>query len=63
MSTFFIPYHIDWIRTKAGRNMPVNPEPVLVVEGGGNEHFVTDEGEVITGRIARPENEGKRKSA
>lgn len=48
---------IDWIRTTAGRNMPVNPEPVFVVEGGGTERFVTDEGEVITGRIARPEEE------
>ena len=37
--------------------MPVNPEPVFVVEGGGTERFVTDEGEVITGRIARPEEE------
>lgn len=48
---------IDWIRTKAGRNMPVNPEPVFVVEGGGNDRFVTDEGEVITGRVASPEEE------
>ena len=37
--------------------MPVDPEPVFVVEGGGNERFVTDEGEVITGRVARPEEE------
>ena len=46
---------IDWIRTTAGRNMPVDPEPVFVVEGGGNDRFVTDEGEAITGRVARPE--------
>ena len=48
---------IDWIRTTAGRNMPVDPEPVFVVEGGGNDRFVTDEGEAITGRVARPEEE------
>lgn len=48
---------IDWIRTTSGRNMPVNPEPVFVIEGGGRDSFVTDEGEVITGRIARPEEE------
>lgn len=48
---------IDWISTTAGRNMPVDPEPVFVVEGGGKDRFVTDEGEVITGRVARPEEE------
>ena len=48
---------IDWIRTTAGRNMPGDPEPVFVVEGGGNDRFVTDEGEAITGRVARPEEE------
>ena len=46
---------IDWIRTVAGKNMPVDPAPVFVIEGGGNDRFVTDEGEVITGRAARPE--------
>lgn len=48
---------IERVRTTNGRNMPVDPEPVFVIEGGGNERFVTDEGEVITGRIARPEEE------
>lgn len=50
---------IDWIRTVAGKNMPVDPAPVFVIEGGGNDRFVTDEGEVITGRIARPEEESR----
>lgn len=50
---------IDWISTTAGRNMPVDPEPVFVVEGGRKDCFVTDEGEVITGRIARPEEESR----
>ena len=50
---------IDWIKTVAGKNMPVDPAPVFVIEGGGNDRFVTDEGEVITGRVARPEEESR----
>ena len=46
---------IDWIATKEGRYMPVDPEPVFIVEGGGSDHFVTDEGEVLLGRPARLE--------
>lgn len=37
--------------------MPVDPEPVFVVEGAGKDRFVTDEGEVILGRRALPEEE------
>lgn len=41
---------IEWIRTTAGRSMPVDPEPVFVVEeDGGRERFITDEGEVVAG--------------
>lgn len=50
---------IDWIGTLAGKNMPVDPEPVYVIEGDGKDRFVTDEGEVITGRVARPEEESR----
>lgn len=50
---------IDWIRTTADRNMPVDPEPVFVIENDGRDRFVTDEGEVITGRAARPEEESR----
>lgn len=46
---------IEWVRTPAGRYMPVDPEPVLVIEGGGTDRFVTDEGAVLLGRLARPE--------
>ncbi|MCM1439659.1 MAG: hypothetical protein NC131_10755 [Roseburia sp.] len=46
---------MEWIRTKAGKSMPVDPDPVMVVEGEGRDRFVTDEGDVIIGRLARPE--------
>ena len=45
---------IDWMRTEDGRYIPVDPEPVFVIEGEGGELFYTDEGETITGRKARP---------
>lgn len=48
---------IDWITTTAGKSMPVNPEPVFVIERGGTDRFVTDEGVVILGRRALPEEE------
>ena len=48
---------LEWIRTTEGRSMPVDPEPVFVIEGQGTDSFITDEGEVITGRRARPEEE------
>lgn len=50
---------IDWIRTTAGKNMPVGPEPVFVIEGGGTDRFVTDDGAVILGRIATPAEESR----
>lgn len=37
--------------------MPIDPEPVFVIEGDGKDRFVTDEGAVIVGRRARPEEE------
>lgn len=48
---------IDWIITTAGKPMPVNPEPVFIIEGEGKDRFVTDEGEVILGRRALQEEE------
>lgn len=48
---------LEWIKTAAGKSMPVNPEPVFVIEGDGPDSFITDEGEVIRGRAARQEEE------
>lgn len=42
---------IEWIRTKTGKMMPVDPEPVFVATGG-KQTFVTDEGDIITGSIS-----------
>ena len=33
---------IDWILTRDGKNMPVNPEPVYVAVDEGRDVFVTD---------------------
>lgn len=49
---------IDWIRTPAGRSMPIDPEPVFVKEGDGGCHFITDEGEMISGREVPENGEG-----
>lgn len=46
---------IDWMRTEEGRYIPVDQEPVFVIEGDGQEHFYTEEEGVFTGRVARPE--------
>lgn len=46
---------IDWMRTEEGRYIPVDPEPVFVIEGEGADRFYTEEEGVLTGRQARPE--------
>ena len=49
---------IDRITTTEGKYMPVDPEPVFIIEGDGLDRFITDEGAVLLGRRARPEEEG-----
>ena len=46
---------IDWMRKPDGGYIPVDPEPVFVIEGEGAEQFYTEEEGVLTGRPARPE--------
>lgn len=48
---------IDWLRTAEGKYIPVDPEPVLVIEGEGNERFYSEEEGVLTGRQAEIEEE------
>ncbi|MBR0063898.1 MAG: hypothetical protein IJP67_07005 [Oscillospiraceae bacterium] len=48
---------IDWVTTAQARKMPVDEEPVFVIPGDGRDRFVTDEGEVILGRLASPDEE------
>ena len=35
---------IDWIRTAAGKSMPIDPEPVFVIEGDGKDLFSRTKG-------------------
>ena len=46
---------IDWMQTREGRYIPVDPEPVFVIEGDGGERFYAEEEGVITGRPATAE--------
>ena len=48
---------IDWITNLEGKQVPVDPDPVFVIEGDGREAFLDDMGATITGRQARPEEE------
>lgn len=44
---------IDWMPTEDGNFVPVDPEPVLVVEGEGDEHFYSEEDGILVGRQAK----------
>mgnify|MGYP001024549659 CR=1 FL=1 len=46
---------IDWVRTDSGRYIPVDLEPVFVIEGEGTERFYDEELGELTGRPAKPE--------
>ena len=49
---------IIWIRTTAGRMMPVDQKPVEYIPiQGGSRTFVTEEGSVVKGEL--PEVEGE----
>ena len=40
---------INWIRMRGGRLMPVNPEPVYIVDNAGPVIVVTDDGCIANG--------------
>ncbi len=46
---------IEWLRTDSGRSVPIDPEPIFIIENDGNERFYTDEGKTISGRQALPD--------
>ncbi len=49
---------IDWLRDPSGRCIPVDIDPVFVVEGDGADLFYIEDGAPpITGRVARSEEE------
>ncbi len=50
-------HEIDWTQDESGRFVPLDPEPVFVIEGDGNDKFYTGENAAIVGRIASPEEE------
>ena len=45
---------IDWITSLEGKRVPVDPDPVFVIEGGGRREFLDDMGATLIGRQAAP---------
>ncbi len=45
---------IDWVRRPDGRYIPVDLEPVFVIEGEGQDRFYDEEEGELIGRAARP---------
>lgn len=54
---------IDWVQTPDGNWVPLDPDPVLIIENGGTDRFFTDEGREIIGRRARLEERSIRTPA
>lgn len=42
---------IRWIKTKAGKLIPVNPDPTYLVDGNGTDIIVTEDGLIANGTI------------
>lgn len=49
---------IDFVTTQAGRHMPVEPRPVVIVPNRGADTFITRDGKMIRGQRALPRMEG-----
>ena len=41
---------VIWIRTGMGKKMPVDPEPVWVLQETGGDSYVMPDGSLVTGR-------------
>lgn len=55
----FCGQEIDWITSLEGKPVPVDPDPVFVIEDGGLDTFLDDMGATITGRRARTYEESR----
>ncbi len=53
----FCGQEIDWITSLEGKYIPVDPDPVFVIEDDGPDTFLDDMGATIMGRQAGPEEE------
>ena len=53
----FCGQEIDWITSLEGKRVPVDPDPVFVIEGDGPEMFLDDMGATMTRRQARRSEE------
>ena len=53
----FCGQEIDWITRLEGKPVPVDPDPVFVIEDDALDTFLDDMGETVTGRQAKPEEE------
>ena len=42
-----------------GQYIPIDVDPVFVIEGEGKERFIEDTGVAMIGRLARPEEESR----
>ena len=47
---------INWIRTRSGKLIPVDPQPVFFADGAGKEIVVTADGMISNGILCRGGN-------
>lgn len=49
---------IDFVTTQAGRHMPVEPRPVVIMPNRGTDTFITPDGKMIRGQRSLVRVEG-----
>lgn len=47
---------IKWIKTKAGKNMPVDAQKHIIIKGEGKDVLVTESGEIVRGTLTDAEH-------